>query len=211
MAPSQDDDGFILVHRKVLHKGWLKNHKLWAFWSWCLLKASHKQHTQIVGYQEVTLLPGQFVFGRKKAATELGMTERGIRTVLHFLLTSGNMTIKTTSKYSIISIINWDTYQHPVTTTRPAKRQTNDQQVTTNNNGNKEKNIYGEFVLLADDEYQKLVGQFGEEGAKDRIEALNSGIGSKGYKYKSHYHTILSWERKDKKPDLKKPLGGLAY
>jgi len=144
MASPQLEDGFILLYRKVLQKGWLKKHKLWAFWCWSLLKASHQEHVQIVGLHEVTLLPGQFVFGRKKAAEELNMTEREVRTVLHFLLTSQNVTIKTTNKYSIVSIINWDAYQHPITTKRPSKRHINDQQVTTNNNGNNgnEKYIY---------------------------------------------------------------------
>jgi hypothetical protein len=59
-----------------------------------------------------------------------------------------------------------------------------------------EKQKYLEFVFLTDDEYKKLVDQFGEQGTQDRISALNEGIGSKGYKYTSHYFTILSWERK---------------
>ena len=65
---------------------------------------------------------------------------------------------------------------------------------------NKEKNVFGEFqnVLLTEGEYQKLKISFGEQGTKDRIENLSSGIASKGYKYKSHYATILSWERKNK-------------
>jgi hypothetical protein len=60
----------------------------------------------------------------------------------------------------------------------------------------REKQKYLDFVFLADDEYNKLVNQFGEQGTKDRIAVLNEGIGSKGYKYTSHYFTILSWERK---------------
>jgi len=59
------------------------------------------------------------------------------------------------------------------------------------------KNIYGEFnnVLLTDEEYQKLITRFKETGTKERIEGLSTAIASKGYKYKSHYATILSWER----------------
>lgn len=53
------------------------------------------------------------------------------------------------------------------------------------------------FVFLTKEEYAKLIAKFGEEGTKKRIYDLNNGIGSKGYKYKSHYHTILSWENKN--------------
>ena len=61
------------------------------------------------------------------------------------------------------------------------------------------KTIYAEFVSMTEPEYQKLVEQFGEQGAKDRIENLNLYKGSKGAKYKNDYLTILNWERKNNK------------
>jgi len=103
--------GYVRLWRKSLEAGWIKNHKLWAFWTWCLLKASHKKFDAIVGLQRVNLLPGQFVFGLKKASEETGLTIREIRTILNFLKKSGNLTIKTTNKFSVITIINWNSYQ----------------------------------------------------------------------------------------------------
>lgn len=62
------------------------------------------------------------------------------------------------------------------------------------------KNLYYDFVYLSKEEYQKLIAYFGNESiVHEKIKALNNYIGSKGKKYKSHYHTILSWDRKDKK------------
>ena len=61
-----------------------------------------------------------------------------------------------------------------------------------------------EFVYLTNQEETKLIAQFGVAGAKERIENLNSYLGSKGDKYKSHYHTILNWERMNKKPQTSK-------
>lgn len=52
------------------------------------------------------------------------------------------------------------------------------------------------YVKLSEAEYLSLCKRFGRKGADDRIEELNSGIGSQGYKYKDHYDTILSWDRK---------------
>jgi hypothetical protein len=65
------------------------------------------------------------------------------------------------------------------------------------------KKTYGEFnnVLLADGERKKLADRFGESDTQERIERLSGGIASKGYKYKSHYATILNWDRKDKQED----------
>jgi len=139
--------GYVKMWRKSIEGGWLTNHKLWAFWCWCLIKASHKECDVIVGYQKVHLMPGDFIFGRKTASKELGMSERSIRTILDFLKSSQNLTIKTTNKFSIISIINWSTYQQdaeqndqqndqPPTSHRPAT----DQPVATNKNVKNVKN-----------------------------------------------------------------------
>jgi DNA-binding MarR family transcriptional regulator len=73
------------------------------------------------------------------------------------------------------------------------------------------KKRFGEFVLLTDQEYQKLIEKFGQEAADKKIEALNNGIGAKGYRYKSHYHAILNWDsrnngRKSKLPRITKEV-----
>ena len=165
--------GYIKIWRKSIDSGMLKNHKLWAFWSWCLLKASHKETTVMVGYQEVKLQAGQFIFGRKAASYELGLSERSVRTCLESLEKTKKTTIKTTNKFSIITIINWDTYQQEQQTNdqqldKPAtnKRPTNDQQVTTNKNEKNEKNekhispeienFVGEFINYIKEQKGKL-------------------------------------------------------
>jgi hypothetical protein len=104
--------GYIKLWRKSIESELIKNHNVWIFWTWCLLKANFKpNHKQVVGFQEVVLQPGQFVFGRKAAAKETGLSEQKIRTCLSFLKKCQNLTIKSTNKFSVITIINWDTYQ----------------------------------------------------------------------------------------------------
>lgn len=105
------NNGWIKIWRKSLENGWLRNHKLWTFWCWCLLKATHKEHYQIVGYQSVRLMPGEFIFGRKASSKELNMSEQEIRTAVDSMRKRKNLTIKSTNKYSIITILNWDSYQ----------------------------------------------------------------------------------------------------
>ena len=63
-----------------------------------------------------------------------------------------------------------------------------------------EKKKFLDFVYLTEEEHRKLIERFGEAEVQAKIEGLNTGIGSKGYKYKSHYFTILNWSRKDPKP-----------
>lgn len=118
--------GYVKLWRKILDAGWLKQPKLCTFWLWCLVKASHKEMDIIVGYQKVHLMPGDFIFGRKVASEELEMSEQSIRTNLDFLKSCGNLTIKTTNKFSVISIVNWQTYQSEELT----NNQQSNQQVT---------------------------------------------------------------------------------
>ncbi len=61
---------------------------------------------------------------------------------------------------------------------------------------------YSEFPnvnKMTKEEHQKLIEKFGDAGAKDRVENLSLYLASKGDKYKNHYATILSWDKRDKK------------
>lgn len=70
------------------------------------------------------------------------------------------------------------------------------------------KHKYGEYknVLLTDDELEKLKDKFPDWS--DRIERLSLYIESKGAKYKSHYATILAWDRRDTEQRQKTPGNG---
>ena len=120
------ESGYVKLWRKSLKNGMMQNPELFLFWCWCLLKASHKERKIMVGYQSVLLKPGEFIFGRKMASKELHLSERNIRTNVNFLEKSENVTIKTTNKFSILSIVNWNIYQSE----RPTNDQQNDQQTT---------------------------------------------------------------------------------
>jgi len=74
------------------------------------------------------------------------------------------------------------------------------------------KEIYGEFknVKLTDKELNKLKDRFNST-FEDKIEDLSQYIEKfprKAKKYSSHYATILSWDRMDKKKNKLKPQRG---
>jgi len=141
-------DGWIKLWRKSTDSEVFQNPELWLFWCWCLLKASRKNRKQVVGWQTIELKPGQFVFGRKKAAQELPLSEQKIRTCLKKLKTLQKLTIKSTNKFSLITIEKWDTYQdhynrnNQLTNQQLTNNQpTTNQQLTTNKNVKNEKNV----------------------------------------------------------------------
>jgi hypothetical protein len=79
------------------------------------MKASHKERwwTMKTGKSEIEIkiMPGQFVYGRLSAATELNMKPSTVRNRMEKLKNMQNLDIKEDTQYSIISIINWNTYQ----------------------------------------------------------------------------------------------------
>jgi len=140
---SDEHFGWIKLHRQVLSGGWLQNPNLWTFWCYCLLRANHEPAKEIIKFQRVNLRPGQFIFGRKKASADLKMSEQSIRTCLKKLRSLGNITLKSTNRFSIVTICNWEDYQagkkeinQHVTSKQPASNQ----QVTTNKNDKNDKN-----------------------------------------------------------------------
>ena len=141
--------GWVKFYRALLEHGIWKNPNLWRVASYCILKASHAEHQQMVGYQPVTIKPGQLIFGRKEAAKQTGLSEMQVRTSLkHLEKTFYFLTIKATKRFSIITICNWDTYQGVEVSNnqKPNQQVTNEQptgnqQVTTNKNVKNVKNV----------------------------------------------------------------------
>ena len=74
------------------------------------------------------------------------------------------------------------------------------------------KHKFGEYnhVLLTDDEYQKLVDEYGDQETDKAIKYLDEYIEMKGTKYKSHYLALRKWvfdAIKEKKQEKKNNLG----
>ena len=91
-----------------------------------------------------------------------------------------------------------------------------------NENINKNKNIkkkkiektqYAEFVFMKEEEYDKLVSQYGSDFTKKCVEILDNYKGSSGKKYKDDYRAILSWvidRAKEKTKDTRKNVNWFA-
>lgn len=61
------------------------------------------------------------------------------------------------------------------------------------------KHKYGEYkhVLLTDDEYNRLLNEWGIDKLYQMIKKLDEGIQMKGYKYKDHNLVLRKWEKKE--------------
>ncbi len=122
--------------------GWLKLHRKITEWEWYSDTNVYRLFTHllfIANYEETrwcgeVIMPGQCVTGRENLAKSTSLTPQQVRTCLDKLKSTNEITIKTTNKYSIITIVHWliyqqDNQQDNQQTTN--KQPTNNQQVTT--------------------------------------------------------------------------------
>ena len=153
--------GWVKLHRKTLNSSVFQNEKLLKTFVWCLLKASHKKHEFLHGRQKVSLKPGQFITGRKRAGEELDMPPSTAWFYLNLLKDDSTIDIKSTNKYSLITLTNWGLYQSDgdnfnsnLDSNLDNKRTTNGQQTDTYKNVKNVKNDKKDliYVLTADEE-----------------------------------------------------------
>lgn len=72
------DNGYVKLWRKSLDSAVWDNPNIWRLWCYCLLKASYRENKVMVNFKEIELKPGQFVFGRERAAKELMVSRQTI-------------------------------------------------------------------------------------------------------------------------------------
>ena len=119
--------GFIKLHRKMKKWGWYKDPNTFRVFVHLLLSASYKE----VDYRGHHIMPGQVVCGRKQLAEELGLGEQTIRTALNHLKSTNEVAIKSTNKFSIVTIVNWAKYQCLVQDANQQNDQQDGQQLTS--------------------------------------------------------------------------------
>ena len=142
------NNGFMRLHRQLLDWEWFDNSQVLHVWIYCLLKANY----QDTKWHGIDIKRGSFVTSLDKICSKTHLSIQNVRTCLGKLKSTGNLTIKVTNKFSIITVCNYDTYNlaDELTNKQPNKQpnnqltnnqQTTNKQLTTSNNNNKEKKL----------------------------------------------------------------------
>lgn len=195
---------FIKLSRKLLEWEWYDDINTCRLFIHLLLKANWK----VGKFQGVVVPRGSLISSYQKLSEETRLSVRSVRTSLNHLKSTGEVTSKGHSKFSVFTVINYDLYQSTDTQSdkqATSNRQTSDKQPTTieerKNIRKKEvKKKYGEFkhVLLTDAEHERLINDFGDSRLALLIKNLDEGIELKGYKYKNHNLALRKWAKNDK-------------
>ena len=144
-------EGWIKVHRKLVDWEWYNDINVKVVFLHLLLTANHKEKQ----WKGQTILRGQKLTSIEHLADDVGLTIQQTRTALKKLKSTHEITIKTTSKNSLITIAKFNNYQFEadednkqnnkqLNNSITNNQQTNNKQITTNKNeknDNNDKNI----------------------------------------------------------------------
>jgi hypothetical protein len=119
---------YVKLFRKITEWEWYKDANTARVFIHLLLKASWSGGR----YKGHPVEIGQAISGYKATAEALGITERAVRTAFEHLKTTGEVTVKVTSKFSIVTICNYSKYSGGIFENDNQNASQNASQLTSN-------------------------------------------------------------------------------
>ena len=124
------DGNYIKLSRGLLEWEWYTDINTTRLFIHMLLKANWKDGN----FKGTTVPRGSFVSSIGKLSSEIGLTEREIRTAISHLKMTGEVTSKTANRFTVFTVVKYDLYQtndKQNVSQEPVKRQPNDILTTT--------------------------------------------------------------------------------
>jgi len=102
-----NDVGFIKLYRAIRRWQWWEDKNTFRLFLFLLTEVNFA--TGMSG--NIIINPGQTLTTRLKLMHATGLSEQQVRTSMNKLKSTGEITIKTTNHYHLITVMNWDLYQ----------------------------------------------------------------------------------------------------
>lgn len=133
-----------------MERGYIKYWRKMDDWAWIDDKDTFYVFMRMISFanwkakawQHVVVQRGSFITSRNKLAARLGVSVRQLRTIEKKLISSGEIEVKTTNKFTTYIIVKYEEYQseeEKTTNKTSHERQASDKQATTTKEG-KERN-----------------------------------------------------------------------
>jgi len=143
--------GWVSVYRSLMYsKIWKNSYHVKAL-LYLFFRAQYKESPEPFGPDNIKLQPGQVLTSQKRMEDDTDLTREQVRRFFSAIKLHKIATIKTTKKWTVVTLVNWEFYQsHDISATkkrtkRTTKRQPRDnQQTTIYNKGNNKKRNNGE-------------------------------------------------------------------
>lgn len=198
-----ENQGWIKLHRKLNNTAFKHKPLIVALFIDLLTNANHRERKIIWNKREMVIEVGQLITGLHKLSKRTGISVQSLRTALTTLKSTNTITIKSTTKFSVITILNWNDYQLS-TSELTNNQQTTNKQLTTNNNvenvknDNKETHIsYLQDIPEEDIEYFIAKYKCEPSPLNQKADALHTYCKSKGKRYKNYKALLENAVRKD--------------
>lgn len=130
---------WIKLHREMLDWGWYLDVPVKVLWIHILLKANYVEKE----WMGEPIPMGSLVTSTDKLSNETGLTTQQVRTALKKLKLTNEISVKTTNKFTVISINKWDEYQadnDPCNNRETNEQQSGNKRATTSIEIKKERN-----------------------------------------------------------------------
>lgn len=119
-----ENKGWIKIHRRLLDWEWYSDTNMVRLFLHLLLKANSSDRR----WQGREVPKGSLVTSRATLEDETGLSQKNIRTCLARLISTGEIEVEATHRFSIVTICNFDNYQESEQGERPTGGQVNGQQ-----------------------------------------------------------------------------------
>lgn len=121
-------EGYIKLFRTMQEWEWYSDPITKAVFLDLLLNANYKDGR----FKGVEVKRGQVVIGRKAMAERLGISEQSVRTAINHLKSTNELTSKSTNKFTLVTIENYEKYQGDIleSTSKSTSKLTNNQPTT---------------------------------------------------------------------------------
>ena len=100
-------EGYVKLHRAIIQWEWYKDINTKSLFIHFLLKACFDD----CSYRGSKLEKGQVITSIKKLSDETGLTVRQVRTSLNKLQGSGEITVETNNKFTLVTVVKYEDYQ----------------------------------------------------------------------------------------------------
>lgn len=134
------NNGFIKLHRKLQNWEWADDPPTFCAFVHLLMMTNHEDNL----WKGKLIKAGQCITSYPSLAKKTGLTSQQARRAIKNMQNTGEITVKTTNKYSLVSIIKWKQYQfdNRLQTSQNADKQ------QTNAHSNNTKQEYKEIKKL---------------------------------------------------------------
>jgi len=135
-----EQKGYIKLHRILLNNPIIQKPAYISVWITLLLLANHQETSFIWNGKIIIIKEGQCLTGRKKLCRITGVPEATIERILNYLENEHQIEQQKSTKWRLITIINWNKYQHN-DNKMDNRRTTDGQQTDTYKNVKNVKNV----------------------------------------------------------------------